>query len=289
MYSMAEPTGWPSSSRFRTFSNNRTWPAFDQLNAASHGQRRSENADRDRTLSKRTQRLFAFSFGVVFLVVLIVLAIFFPNLTQFQYTVFRVVLALASAGAAAMFPGFIQVKVPGWLRAGGALAAFAMVFFYNLASLVAPISAELTEPFEQSRARSLLIGYDGAFALARALMGEDIMQDRSRIDEYLRLPGVDVAAFPTDPAGPNGTAEAAAAFARSLAGVLEARDSRLKAAFVLGWFGVISTNTPSISLSGFSVQSAAREAGFPTEDDVGDEEYLEELVRNARLGMGSGQ
>jgi hypothetical protein len=87
---------------------------------------------------KSTQVYIAFSFGVIFIVALIVLAICFPDPTPFQYMVFRIVLALAAAGAGAIIPGFIEVNVPGWIRAGGAVAVFVIVFFYNPAMLVAP-------------------------------------------------------------------------------------------------------------------------------------------------------
>ncbi|HXO19319.1 MAG TPA: hypothetical protein VOA87_05255 [Thermoanaerobaculia bacterium] len=82
------------------------------------------------------QRHLAFVFGVVFVVVLVVLAIAVPNPTPFQYTVFRVLLALAAAGVAATIPGFLQVTIADWLRVGGALAVFVIVFFYNPAALV---------------------------------------------------------------------------------------------------------------------------------------------------------
>src|SRR5262245_37964538 len=89
-------------------------------------------------MKKRTQQLFAFAFGVTFVVTMLILAIAFPNPTPFQYTVFRVVLALAAAGVAAMIPGFLEVEIPGWLRAGGALGVFVVVYFYNPAAVVAP-------------------------------------------------------------------------------------------------------------------------------------------------------
>jgi hypothetical protein len=89
-------------------------------------------------MSKKAEKLLAFSFGVVFALAMLILAIAFPSPTAFQYTVFRIVLALATAGVAAMIPGFIEVSVAGWLRAGGALAVFAVVYFYNPASLIAP-------------------------------------------------------------------------------------------------------------------------------------------------------
>lgn len=88
-------------------------------------------------MTPRTQRLVAYSTGVVFVVALLVLAVAFPNPTPFQSNVFRIVLALAAAGFAATIPGFISIEIGTWLRAGGALAVFAIVYFYNPAQLVA--------------------------------------------------------------------------------------------------------------------------------------------------------
>lgn len=86
--------------------------------------------------SHRTEQFFAYGFGVVFVVVLLVIAFFTPNPSPFQFVVYKVVLALAAAGVAAMIPGFIQFNIPTVVRAGGALAVFAIVFFKNPASLV---------------------------------------------------------------------------------------------------------------------------------------------------------
>lgn len=88
-------------------------------------------------MRKATERQLAFAFGTVFVVVLILLAVLFPHPSPFQYMVFRVVLALATAGVAVNFPGFLEVRVPNWIKAGGALAVFVVVFFYNPAALVA--------------------------------------------------------------------------------------------------------------------------------------------------------
>jgi hypothetical protein len=88
-------------------------------------------------VSKKSQQFAAFTFGVAFVIAMLVLAIAFPNPTPFQYTVFRIVLAIAIAGVAAMIPGFISVELSAWLRAGGALAVFVVVFFKNPAGLVA--------------------------------------------------------------------------------------------------------------------------------------------------------
>lgn len=77
------------------------------------------------------QLIGAFTFGVVFLVVILAIAMFKPYPTPFEYTVFRIVLSLAAAGVGAILPGFIDVSFKNWLRAGGALALFLVVYFYN--------------------------------------------------------------------------------------------------------------------------------------------------------------
>jgi hypothetical protein len=94
---------------------------------------------------KPAQEWSAFVFGVVFVVALLTLAIFFPTPTAFQYTIFRTVLALAAAGVAAMIPGFISLSISKWLRAGGALAVFAVVYFYNPAALVRSAPSQIND------------------------------------------------------------------------------------------------------------------------------------------------
>jgi len=88
-----------------------------------------------------TQQLLAFIFGIILVFIMIVLAVAFPTPSTFQYNVFRTVLALAGGGVGAMLPGFLSVKFePGTallVQAGGAFAAFVLLFFFNPARLVA--------------------------------------------------------------------------------------------------------------------------------------------------------
>jgi hypothetical protein len=81
------------------------------------------------------QILGASLFGVVFVVTFLVIAVRFPNPTEFQRTVFRIILALSAAGVAAMIPGFISLEMGASqglaLRAGGAIAVFTLVYFFN--------------------------------------------------------------------------------------------------------------------------------------------------------------
>jgi hypothetical protein len=65
------------------------------------------------------------------------LAIAFPAPTAFQYTVFRIVLALAAAGVGALVPGFLEIRYKSMIRAGGALAMFVIIYFVSPAALVA--------------------------------------------------------------------------------------------------------------------------------------------------------
>ena len=80
------------------------------------------------------------AFGVIFLAALLVLAVVYPEPTSSQQDTFRIVLALAAAGVGAMFSGvlFIELKpLPRTsVQAGGAIALFVVVYFFNPASRV---------------------------------------------------------------------------------------------------------------------------------------------------------
>jgi hypothetical protein len=103
-------------------------------------------------MSKKAERLAVFVFGVVFVVVMLVLSIAIPNPSPTQYETFKVVLALAAAGVAAFIPGFFEFTVPGWIRAGGALAVFVFVFYRSPATLVVdgPLSLSLGDATSNS-------------------------------------------------------------------------------------------------------------------------------------------
>lgn len=87
------------------------------------------------TMTKTHERMAASFFGIIFIVVLIVIAIVIPNPTNFQYTFFRIILSAAVAGAVSFIPGFIEIKISNWVRAGGALAVFVMVYYVAPATL----------------------------------------------------------------------------------------------------------------------------------------------------------
>ncbi|MFJ9990064.1 DUF4019 domain-containing protein [Pseudomonas putida] len=76
-----------------------------------------------------------FIFGVVFLIAMLVLVVQIPYPSPTQWFAFRLTLALSAAGVGALLPGFLNIEAPlplkGVIRAGGALALFAAVWFFN--------------------------------------------------------------------------------------------------------------------------------------------------------------
>lgn len=104
-------------------------------------------------MTKAHERIVVFAFGVVFVTALLVLAVAIPEPTPSQYEIFRSVLALAAAGVAAMIPGFLEVTVPNWVRAGGAIAVFVLLLFKSPAQLV----VEPTPPISQSSTSKVTI------------------------------------------------------------------------------------------------------------------------------------
>jgi len=99
-------------------------------------------------MGKMTDRHWAYLFGFVLVLVILLVVVLQPDLTPQQFVIVRIILAAAVAGVAAMIPGFLQVKVGSWLKAGGAMAVFAIAFFYT-PDLVEPIQKpNPTDPFE---------------------------------------------------------------------------------------------------------------------------------------------
>ena len=92
--------------------------------------------------TKQYQRWAVFGCGVSFLLINIVLAVFIPTPTASQSGIFRTVLALSAAGFAAFIPGFLEVEVKPYIRAGGAIAVFVIVYFFYPAYISSEPSGE---------------------------------------------------------------------------------------------------------------------------------------------------
>jgi hypothetical protein len=86
--------------------------------------------------SRQWDQIAAFGFGVVFITVMLVVSLRVPTPSETQWFVFRVILAAAAAGVGAVVPGLLVVRVHGYIRAGGALALFVLVYWFNPPKLV---------------------------------------------------------------------------------------------------------------------------------------------------------
>lgn len=90
----------------------------------------------------------AFVFGVLFVSIMLIFAVFVPNPSQSSQWIFITILALASAGVGAVIPGMLQIDFP-YIKAGGALALFLVVFatkpaiVHAVAKIEAPTTSAL--------------------------------------------------------------------------------------------------------------------------------------------------
>jgi hypothetical protein len=91
------------------------------------------------TKNQDWEKIAIFAFGVFFVLILVTIALFVKNPTQFQIFIFRVVLALAGAGIGALIPGFLNIETAvlrNTIRAGGALAIFVIIYLLNPPNLL---------------------------------------------------------------------------------------------------------------------------------------------------------
>ena len=81
--------------------------------------------------------VIAIAFGLIALTTIFITSLFIPNPSQNQIFVFRLIISLGAAGVGAVLPGFLLIQ-GNWnkfaVRAGGALALFFLVYFFNPAA-----------------------------------------------------------------------------------------------------------------------------------------------------------
>jgi uncharacterized integral membrane protein len=128
----SEPIDTGSQYNVSTVTNNlsRTNKPLDEV---KQPQVKSQSATNSSRTSPSADTILVFVFGMVFLVILLIIAIFNPNPSSFAYTIYRIVLTLAAAGVGAALPGVTNLPIASqglaFIRAGGALAFFAIVYF----------------------------------------------------------------------------------------------------------------------------------------------------------------
>jgi hypothetical protein len=95
----------------------------------------------------RFQTILAYSFGCIFVAAILALVVFIPKPTTEQFEIFKLVIALAAGGVAAVIPGLLDLHMrlglsttqQSAIRAGGALAVFLIAFFYSPAHWVVTV------------------------------------------------------------------------------------------------------------------------------------------------------
>lgn len=87
------------------------------------------------------ERVATFSSGFILICAILWIALVVPYPTDFQYTIFRIILALSGAAFAALIPGVMDLKYRGLIRAGGAIAVLVIIYFFT----VSPPTAVETE------------------------------------------------------------------------------------------------------------------------------------------------
>ena len=102
--------------------------------------------------------ILAFIFGTVFLAALLVLVVAIPSPTTNQFEMFRIMIALAAGGVAAVMPGLLGLRLGRGsafaVRASGALAVFLIVYFYSPAHWMVDASSVATGPVTQDTSGS---------------------------------------------------------------------------------------------------------------------------------------
>jgi hypothetical protein len=80
------------------------------------------------------EKITGFIFGLIFVSVLLAITLFIAEPTPSQYATFKTILALAAAGIGGILAGTLHVEgsLQKWsVRAGGAIALFALVYFFS--------------------------------------------------------------------------------------------------------------------------------------------------------------
>lgn len=87
------------------------------------------NEKRKFRMTKSVEKILSYACSFAFIVVVIVSAFVIPNPTNYQYTIFRITLALSGGGLAAFFTGFLTVEWPGRVKAGNGFAVFMIIYY----------------------------------------------------------------------------------------------------------------------------------------------------------------
>lgn len=78
--------------------------------------------------------------GGILLAIPIIALFFIPEPSIYQFFAFRVCFGLGGAGIASHIPGWLNVNINNWIKAGGAIAIFVLLWFFNPPALIATVT-----------------------------------------------------------------------------------------------------------------------------------------------------
>lgn len=107
-----------------------------------------------RKSSSKQKTILSYAFGVIFVVAILIITLAIPEPSRFQRAVFWAILSMSLAGVASVITGFIEVKLGKWLIAGGALAVFAVVYFFVPADPLQASNPAAAEVIKEQRPAS---------------------------------------------------------------------------------------------------------------------------------------
>jgi hypothetical protein len=143
-----------------------------------------------------------------------------------------------------------------------------------------PIRPSL-DTFESQRSLALLIGAEAAMGLLKAKMGKDMDDHLGALNSLVRQIGFADVVYPKDALGPDNTGAPTMSVTAEIARRLARKDERLKSAVMLGTLGVIQLSGGEKN-EGYDIRTLALKAGFPPSKIEADDEYLDELVADAK-------
>lgn len=87
-------------------------------------------------MTKSIEKLISYTSSAILVISILVIALLIPYPSPFQYTIFRIIISLASGGIAAFFSGFLTIEWSNKIKAGSGFGVFVVVY------LIAPVAMQ---------------------------------------------------------------------------------------------------------------------------------------------------
>jgi len=128
--------------------------------------------------------LIAFVFGAIFIITILVFTAVVKNPSPTEVWTYRIILALAAAGVAAILPGFIDIKYKGFVQAGGAIGVFVLILLAFPAPETKPESSPAPAPGKADAATSQEVVWPTADPEFAALKYVDLVDRGKFLEAY---------------------------------------------------------------------------------------------------------